>query len=241
MLAAERDGLEAFLLCAARKPDLLTVWRGYGADVSYALELDASEELLPVRKDESKTHPHPPRSWKQIMDADESGTPFSIADPDEVHIESKQWRPVEYRASEAKKRVSRIADLASKPPGTVTDALFPWLNLGGIDLLQLKHPAFQDEREARMVFDVHPRWAFVQHRSSRFGVVPYIEVSAADSDNQESINHRFVSKPAKKLPIRSVLIGPSPLGSESIAALEEFLELNGYPDIPIRKSSIPFR
>ncbi len=47
---AARKGLEAFLLCAARKPDLLTVWRGYGSSVPYAIELDATVDLLPVEQ-----------------------------------------------------------------------------------------------------------------------------------------------------------------------------------------------
>lgn len=239
---AERNNLEAFLLCAAREPDLLTVWRGYGSSVSYAIELDASIDLLPIAQSALDEHPSPPADWgREVLDEDEDGRPIFGEDPDEVRVEFQGWAPVQYDASTARSRVKRIAELAAKHPEPLADALFPWVNLAGIDLLQLKHPAFEDEREARMVFEVHPRWKFVKHRTTRFGLTPYIEVSAPDSDNQHAINDRFVTKPAAKLPIQAVHIGPSPLGDESIDALAEYLEFHGYPNMRIEKSATPFR
>lgn len=242
MVFAHRKDLEVFLLCAARKPDLLTVWRGYGSVVPYAIELDAKVDLLPVEQKVGYEHPSPPGGWEpELMDEDDEGRPIYGSSPDELLIETKPWAAVRYGKKMARKRVERIAKLAGREPNLLTDALSPWLNLGGIDLLQLKHPSFKDEREARMVFEVFPRWKFVLHRATRFGLTPYIEVSATDGDNQNADNDRFVTRPAKTLPIRAVHIGPSPLGEESISALREFLEFNGYPDVPIEKSTTPFR
>ncbi|KQW05574.1 hypothetical protein ASC66_11335 [Leifsonia sp. Root4] len=242
MRFAARNGLEAFLLCAARKPDLLTVWRGYGSAVPYAIELDATVDLLPVEQDSASAHPSPPAGWEpEIVDEDDEGNPIFGQDPDAIQIEIQRWTAVQYKAKPARKRVERIAKLAAKQPNPLSEHLLPWMELGGIDLLQLKHPAFVDEREARTVFEVNPRWKFVKHRATRFGLTPYIEVSAADDDNQYASNDRFVTHPAKKLPIRAVHIGPSPLGEESVAALREFLEFNGYPDLPVLKSDTPFR
>lgn len=242
MKFAERNGLEAFLLCAAREPDLLTVWRGYGSSVPYAIELDASVELLPVEQVASDSHPSPPAAWgREVIDEDDEGRPIYGEDPDHVRIESKAWTPVQYDSKAALTRVERIAKLARKDPDPLSDALLPWMNLGGIDLLQLKHEAFIDEREARMVIEVHPRWKFVKHRSTRFGLTPYIEVSAVDGENQTASNSRFVTHAAAKLPIRAVHIGPSPLGDESVDALRQFLEFSGYPDLPVLKSATPFR
>lgn len=240
---AERKGLEAFLLCAARDPDLPTVWRGYGSSVPYAIELDATVELLPVEQNASDTHPSPPSDWEPEpeLDWDQDGTPFRAYDPDAVYIETQPWAAVRYDTKAAAKRVERIARYAADDPNPVSDVMVPWINLGGIDLLQMKHPAFKDEREARMIFDVRPRWKFVKFRASRFGLTPYIEVSAADGSNQNAINERFVTNPAQKLPILAVHIGPSPVGPESLDALREFLELHGYPDISVRKSTTPFR
>jgi hypothetical protein len=238
---AARNGVEAFLLCAATKPDLLTVWRGYGSSVPYAIELDASVELLPVEQVPGDAHPFPPKGWGPDVDFEDDGRPIVGYDPDNTLVETQRWTPVRYDAKEAKRRVQRIAKLAGAESNPLSDALVPWMNLGGIDLLQLKHPAFKDEREARTIFEVHPRWKFVKHRSTRFGLTPYIEVSAADDQNQKAMNERFVTGPARQLPIRAVHIGPSPLGNESVDALREFLEFNGYPDVPIKKSSTPFR
>lgn len=242
MRSAERSHLEAFLLCAAREPDLLTVWRGYGSSVPYAIELDATTDLLPVQQVKGDEHPFPPEGWgPEEIDEDDDGRPIVGDDPDDVRIELQEWSPVHYDTATARSRVEQIAKLAAREPEPFSDALLPWVNLAGIDLLQLKHAAFKDEREARMVFEVYPRWKFVKHRATRFGLTPYIEVSPADSANQRAVNDRFVTKAATKLPIRAVHIGPSPLGDESVDALREFLEFNGYPDVHVEKSATPFR
>jgi hypothetical protein len=237
---AERRRLEAFLLCGSREHDQLTVWRGYGSSVSYAIELDSTVDLLPIEQVQGDAHPHPPTGWEPEFDEDADGQRFIADDPDAVYIESAKWSAVHYETSVAYARVQAIAELATKRPEPLRDVMVPWLNLGGIDLLQLKHPAFADEREARAVFEVHPRWKFVKLRTTRFGLTPYIEVSSATDENQNARNERFVTK-AAKLPIRSVQIGPSPLGDESVDTLREFLEFNGYPDLQVDKSATPFR
>ncbi len=242
MKAAERRHLEAFLLCAASEPNLLTVWRGYGSAVPYAIELDSRVDLFPVEQVRGDSHPHPPKGWQpEIIDYDEEGRPIMGPDPDGVRVEKQMWGRVEYDDTLARGRVNSIKALAMNAPHVVADALLPWGTLGQIDLLQLKHPAFIDEREARTVFEVFPRWKFVKYRTSRFGLTPYIEVSPADGTNMYAATDPFVHRPAAKLPIRSVHIGPSPLGEESVSALSEFLEFNGYPDVQIVKSTIPFR
>lgn len=241
MEAAERRRMEAFLLCAARASDLLTVWRGYGAEVPYALELDATVSLLPVVQIGQKGHPSPPVNWgAEAIDRGRDGQPIYGDHPDSVRIETQPWAAVDYGTKDVRRRVRNIVTLAKSEPTPIGDLLVPHDNLGSIDLLQLKHPAFEDEREARMVFDVNPRWKFVKHRVGRFGLIPYIEVSTADEKNSVA-NRPYVTGPGQKLPIRSVHIGPSPLGDETIDALREFLEFSGYPDVEIQKSNIPFR
>lgn len=194
-----------------------------------------------MEQDNSDEHPFPPRDWEPEPDWDDEGHPIQSYDPDQVLIELQPWTAVRYDKKTATKRVERIAQLASQPPNPLSDALLPWMNLGGIDLLQMKHAAFKDEREARMVFEVRPRWKFVKHRATSFGLTPYIEESAFDHTNQNAANERFVTRPAKQLPIRAVHIGPSPVGDESVDALREFLEFHGYPDLPLAKSTTPFR
>jgi hypothetical protein len=243
MQFAQRRELEAFLLCAAREPDLLTVWRAYGASVPYAIELDANADLLPIEQRDRDDHPSPPENWiREVLDEADDGRPILGRDPDQVRIEmSPKWKPVRYDDATAVSRVELIAKLARKAPEPLADALLPYTNLARIDLLQLKHSAFKDEREARMVFEVNPRWKFVKHRPTRFGLTPYIELSAVEEANQNAANERYVTKPASRLPILAVHIGPSPLGDESMDALREFLEFHGYPDLPIKKSTTPFR
>jgi hypothetical protein len=236
MKHAERRGLDLFLLCAARKPDLLTVWRGYGGKVSYAIELDATVDLLPIQRTDATEHPNPPAGWE--FERDEEGS--IIVNPDQVHIEVVPWRKVRYNTAGVDARVDRIAKLAEKKKNPISDLFFPWHELADIKMLELKHPAFKDEREARMILEVNPRWKFVHHYEGRFGVTPFIELSAVNEDNQHNANNRYLTA-AGKLPIRSVMIGPTPLGDEVIDATKEFLELNGYPDVDVSRSTIPFR
>ena len=124
--------------------------------------------MLPVAQTKLATHPHPPKDWEVEFDEDQDGHVFAIYDRDAVRIEEESWRPVQYNTTAAAERVDRIADLARRDADAVTDALVPWMSLAGIDLLQLKHPALKDEREARTIFDVKPRWKFVKHRATRF-------------------------------------------------------------------------
>lgn len=236
MKYAERRGLDLFLLCAARKPDLLTVWRGYGGKVSYAIELDAGVDLLPIQRSEETTHPYPPAGHE--IERDEDGS--IIVNPDQLHIEALPWRKVRYDTAGVDGRVDRVAKLASKKGNTLADLLFPWQELADIRMLELKHPAFKDEREARMIVEVNPRWKFVHHYEGRFGVTPFIELSAVDDNNQRYPSDRYLTR-AGTLPIRSVMIGPTPLGDEVIDATREFLEVNGYPDVAVSRSTIPFR
>lgn len=150
------------------------------------------------------------------------------------------WRKVRYNSAGVDQRVEKIAKRAVEPEHELTDMFLSWHELADIKMLELKHPAFKDEREARMILEVNPRWKFTHHYEGRFGVTPFIELSAATDENQHYPNDRYLTK-AGRLPIRSVQIGPTPLGDEVIGATREFLELNGYPDVYVSRSTIPFR
>lgn len=239
MRTAERRGLDLFLLCAARKPNLLTVWRGYGGEVSYAVELDTRVPLLPVERIAGDEHPFPPGGHEVQYDEDDDGRPIAF-NPDSVLIENAGWLSVLYNTSGVESRVQLIGDLAMRRPNMTADILGPWAILRDINLLQFKNPDFKDEREARMIYEVHPRWKFVHHRDGRFGVTPYIQVSAAPEAARNSPYDNFVPEPGR-LPIRSVMIGPTPLGLEIVDSTKEFLEFNGYPDVEVTKSEIPYR
>lgn len=238
---AQRRNLDLFLLCAAQEPDLLTVWRGYGGQVSYAVELDANVPLLPVQRVRGKRHPNPPKDHVVEWDEDGEGRAFISNDPDRVHIEQVKWAPVQYdTVGIVDERVQRVADIAGRDSDPFNDVFLPWLNLADIELLALKNPAFLDEREARMILEVRPRWKFVHHRDGRYGTTPFIELSAENEENRTHAHDGFLQRPGT-LPIKSVMIGPTPLGDEVLSATEEFLEFNGYPDVTVKRSKIPFR
>ncbi|WP_433585819.1 hypothetical protein [Microbacterium hydrocarbonoxydans] len=234
-----RRELQLFLLCAAQESNLLSVWRGYGGEISYAVELDGRVPLLPVRLREGSTHPSPPKGYEPEWD-EFDGQRFKIDDPDGHRVEYTEWLPVRYDTRGVKARVKRIAGLAQREPDTFRDAVLPYMNFHDIRMMEFKNPDFRDEREARMIFDVHPRWMFVAHRHGKYGVTPYIHVSAESEDNRKTPYSSWLQSPGK-LPIRSVTLGPTPLGDEAVEATREFLEFNGYPDVKVNRSLIPFR
>lgn len=184
-------------------------------------------------------HPFPPHGWEVELDDTADGQFFPIVDPDRTHLEITEWLDVRYDAEDAEDRMKVIAELATAEPNNVTDLTTPWFQLGDIRLLQLKNPDFRDEREARMIFDVAPRWMFVHHRSGTFGITPYIEVSADSGTNKTHARDSFLRE-AGRLPILSVTIGPTPLGDEAIASTREFLEFNRYPDVPSTRAPSRF-
>lgn len=62
-----------------------------------------------------------------------------------------------------------------------------------------------------------------------------------DDADQQRVKERFVIRSERIVPIRSVHVGPSPLGEESIDALREFVEFSGYPDVRIDRRATPPR
>lgn len=76
-----------------------------------------------------------------------------------------------------------------------------------------KDRSFVDERETRIIVEVTPSWKFVQYRESRFGLVPFIELGSGAVGAGFG---RYVPHGAREpLPVREVMIGPSPLDSRA--------------------------
>ena len=93
---------------------------------------------------------------------------------------------------------------------------------------RFKNQAFQSEREWRLMSTTTylESRALPQFRTSSLGVVPYWERSVQGTD--------------KRLPIKSVTVGPTPYGAASNLALGAFLKHHGY-DVRTEYSTIPIR
>jgi hypothetical protein len=235
-----------FLLCAAAESDLLTVWRNYGGDeIAYAIGLDASSPLVPIEQVSATEHPAPPERYYENAVIDLGDGDFESHDPDDVRIAGGSWRKVEYIGGPTDAVVQRefdglLADLVEPQAG---ENRVPWRlvmsNLAGSPTNFWKDRGFSDEREVRSAWNVAPSWKFVKYRAHRFGLVPYIEVATPAGEAIQG----YLPHAARRavLPIREVMIGPTPYVDQAKTALRGLLDDVGYGRVAISQSITPFR
>ncbi|HEX3888215.1 MAG TPA: DUF2971 domain-containing protein [Phenylobacterium sp.] len=92
-----------------------------------------------------------------------------------------------------------------------------------------KNPAFIQENEVRLVISHSnaDRFNGLKFRASPFGLVPYINTGD------------YVA--SGRLPIREILIGPSPHQGLMAASVRTFIDSYGYTATKIELSEVPFR
>lgn len=137
--------------------------------------------------------------------------------------------------------VSGLDSLATEAGEDQANAAVPsYLNLCNEAISELrfcfKHPAFEEEREWRIVY----RDGAVQHETTRLVhqfrvreglVVPYVELEL----------ERTGDGPASRLPISSVMVGPTADPDLAIKSIFMLLRKHGYSDTSILTSDIPLR
>lgn len=132
--------------------------------------------------------------------------------------------------------IRRFHDKVVNIPGfgeLADEEAYPYLMEAAIEfsqiILRFKNPAFQAEKEWRLIAykpDIEKR-VKRNFRSSTLGVIPFYEWRRRAQRS--------------KLPIRSVVVGPSPYGRISHLALRELLEEYSYKDVETSFSTIPIR
>ena len=90
-----------------------------------------------------------------------------------------------------------------------------------------KHEGFWEEREWRLTVAPPVNDERVFHTSGRFGVTPRIAVRLHGSDGL--------------LPIRRIVVGPSPHKADALESLRGLLLKRGYRNVEISASRIPYR
>lgn len=92
-----------------------------------------------------------------------------------------------------------------------------------------KNQDFSEERECRLIFTpppsitVRPRF-----RVTRGMLIPYFSM-------QDLTGNQF------RLPIARIVVGPTPHKDLNVASTEAMLTASGYPEIPVERSSTPYR
>jgi hypothetical protein len=103
------------------------------------------------------------------------------------------------------------------------------LNYSANSSLQLKHPGFREEKEWRL-FKLAPKKnnpGAVRFRITPIGLVPYDEIDFRKDDRSNCISE--------------VVIGPTQEPSLSSDSISQLLRQNGYENVRVRVSEIPFR
>lgn len=111
-------------------------------------------------------------------------------------------------------------------------------------LLLIKHAGFTDERETRHCTVLYRDHAdpgrvpagMIRYRPTRYGMAPYLCLTGQRPGGADA-----VTPTAAPLPIRAVAISPSANGGSATASLRDMLGASGYRDVPVLRSSIPFR
>lgn len=106
-----------------------------------------------------------------------------------------------------------------------------------------KHPSFSEEREFRLQINVDEKISKSKdidfgYRSSESLIIPFINLKYKNwnyRNNSEEIDFR------DKLPIKEIIIGPSLEFKTNRHSINSFLHKNGYQDINIKQSNIPYR
>lgn len=91
----------------------------------------------------------------------------------------------------------------------------------------VKHSAFRDEREWRLVADGPAKIDRTHHRPGRSMLIPYCEFPLAIDEHLNCITH--------------ITIGPTPHMELSERSLSSYLHSNGCEKVLIQKSEIPYR
>ncbi|CAH0165130.1 hypothetical protein [Microbacterium sp. Bi128] len=232
-----------YLVSASTSRDLLTLWRSYGAGASYAIGFDAAVKLHPIEHIAGEAHPSPPPGFYEDAYDEIDGRPVRLYDPDGVGVFGGSWRTVAYVDPKGEKsHEEEIRTFANRRATAAGSGGF-FIDLGVFaesDVNYEKDHAFVDERETRIVVEITPSWKFVQYRESRFGLVPFVELGSGAVDAGIG---RYVPRGAREpLPIREVMIGPSPFDSLAAErALRQSLDDRGYGEVTISRSETPFR
>jgi len=115
-------------------------------------------------------------------------------------------------------------------------------------IYSFKHPSFIDEREYRLQLEVDNKTynkndIDIKFRATESLIIPYTVIKNSYASYLETNESNEIEPifPSKKLPISKIIIGPS-LDYETVKiGIKQFLFENGYQEIDIEKSNVPYR
>lgn len=226
-----REQNPLYLLCASEAADSLSQWRGYGGHandhaVAHCLGFDGQTDgvIIDMAANSSipKTLIYSPR-WSKVLYDEDTQILFLLQTLGFLAAicpgPKSTWSKTDREAHMA----SCVARLIEA-------------------LAHCKHPSFADEHEVRMLFSAPSDDRNVRYRAGKYGITPYLEVSFVDSNLYlpEEGNPSIISNPGK-LPIHSIMIGPTDQKDLAQIGVKNLLASKGYLSVEMRHSASPFR
>tara|TARA_R110002124_G_scaffold283813_1_gene460268 strand:- start:2502 stop:3539 length:1038 start_codon:yes stop_codon:yes gene_type:complete len=230
------DGL--FVVSASLNGDLLSQWRNYAGTDGFAVGLDTGVSLAAAIPQGSTPTELPP-----VTEPNSAGMVmiFNPRTPPGQLFVLPQWSQVSYdEVTQREQAADVLSDTVQSTPGPDAWATrtreWPAHIVGARSFLLtaaalMKHPAFIDEREVRLLSSKAYLGDAEQYRVRGGRLVPYVPVAT-------STLGAWQANDPSSLPISSVRHGP---GSDfrALKVAASLLERRGYPNVQIDRSTIP--
>jgi hypothetical protein len=223
---------QTFVLSASLDGDSLSQWRGYAGVVGYAVGLAADEPL-------------------DLLDA----TGFNPTTPEEGDIgdvwqSTSAWRAVLYDPEAQEEAVATFVELMLEHARPTADdgridpeamLIRAWGQSAYAAIVAcIKHPAFVDEREVRLVATARDIQRFHHLRAGTFGPTPFVKLTGVPRSAKVE-RASYAQREGCPLPIVEVRAGPSPHAKTSMLGAERALKRYGYTEAVVSPSLVPFR
>lgn len=205
-----------------RRNGILSQWRGYGEDGGYAIVFDTQELLARLlHESEQFFYQH-----AQISDVFYHG---------ESDISDQKFSDV----IECEEQILRtVVDFIAEPRPESFEPLYqPIISLSCL----YKHWGFAEEQEVRIAAVPANKDIYNQHKQDG-GAKEQKPISAFPRNGMLIPYIELLKKSApenKKLPIKSIIIGPHKKATERQKTVEQFVSANGY-EIEVMTSEIPY-
>lgn len=214
----------AYVVCASEKR-LLSQWRNYSSSKGFAIKIHAGS-AYGIVDDQSST--------------DKART---TSTPKDSLTLLPTWVRVAYKPDQQDAYIRKTVEWLASVEGPVGRLLAARDDRNAAVLVEayvaalvasMKHPAYREEREVRLITYL-PRERLSLHYPSSRGVVPYVRIMATTDPNLTS------KREFKPLPIREVRVGPPQGASERqrMLGVESLLRTHAF-SVPVKGSKIPF-
>lgn len=220
-------GNPAYVVCASERR-LLSQWRNYASSKGFAIRLDASKSYGIV---------------DDPVDGAPKDAPRTTSTPKKALTLLPTWVRVAYKQDQQDEVISKTFEWLAMKVGPVGRLLAANDDVNATTLVEayvaalaasMKHPAYREEREVRLIAYLPENRRPLHHPAAR-GVVPFVRIMATtDPDLSEQ-------RPFRALPIREVRVGPPQGASERQRKLgaKSLLRAYGF-DAHVKGSQIPF-